>query len=68
MPRTFGRTHEEIRADGIASRLVEAINSIETFNGDPNLILQAAKLMTLDKRQGTREAIFALYKYYNEGA
>jgi hypothetical protein len=39
MPRYYGRTREEIKASSIAKKIISSIQELESFNGDPNLIM-----------------------------
>lgn len=66
MAKTYGRTKQEVKAGSIASQLVKALAAIEDFDGDPDMILDNARVIANSGKQGVREAITALCHYYND--
>jgi hypothetical protein len=62
MARTYGRTRSEMEADSIGRQLAKALDRLETWHGDPDMILDAARLMA--ESVGAKEAVEALEKYY----
>lgn len=60
----YGRSKEDVQADSIANALVDALQQLEEFNGDPEHVLESARVVAHSKSQGVREAITALCHYY----
>lgn len=57
-------TKEEREANSIAKQLVKALTRIENFSGDPELILDSAKVTAINSRVGIQEALRAIREYY----
>lgn len=57
-------TSSERRASTIAKRLLHAIEAIESFNDDPEIILDDLDIISLYSSSGVKDAIAALRKHY----
>lgn len=62
MARTFGRTRSEMQADSIGCRLAGALEALEKYQGDPEMVLDAAALRA--KSAGAKDAVEALQNHY----
>jgi hypothetical protein len=65
MTRNFGISREDRRASAVGRALMKALISIESFDGDPDIILDSAKVYGISTApKGALDALQALVEYY----
>lgn len=65
MPNVYGRSKQERKSAGIAKRLVKALADIEDYDGDPQDILDDAKITATQYKLEVSRLVQHLEHYYS---